>query len=490
MGKIRIINHSVLFIIPLLVLAMVMPSGIYASEDENPVLEISIKDAIMLALENNSAFKIEKMKPAVRESREIQENALFDLGFSGSFSMTDDKSSDSSSKRTNIKAGVSQNLKTGGDISLDLSSGKTSGTTENPYSSSLELGFNHPLMQDAGVNVTVASIKKAELSFLSSKYELHGYAESLVSQVMNSYWDYAFAERQLDIYDQSLKLAQQQLDETKTMIEVGKLAEIELVASEAEVSSRKEALINARSNLDKSRIKLVRLINPPEGKFWTRQVKLTDSFETWNLEIEDMDAIIENALKLRPDLNETRLLIEQNKLDVLVTKNGVLPVMNLFVTLGMSGYSNSFTDSIKDISSSDRNLQAGLNFSQAIGNRSDRERYRQSKLSEAQNLEALTNLTQLAIEDVGISYLEINRTKEQISATAVSRKLQEEKVRAETEKYRVGKSTSLLVAQAQRDLTASQINEIQAIINYNKALVDLLRNEGTLLKKYGISYIE
>ena len=52
---------------------------------------------------------------------------------------------------------------------------------------------------------------------------------------------------------------------------------------------------------------------------------------------------------------------------------------------------------------------------------------------------------------------------------------------------RVGKSTSFLVAQAQRDLLVSRIAEVRALANYLKALVDLYRQDGALLAHRGIS---
>jgi len=93
---------------------------------------------------------------------------------------------------------------------------------------------------------------------------------------------------------------------------------------------------------------------------------------------------------------------------------------------------------------------------------------------------------QLAQVEVRTAYVEVERAREQIAATAATRESQEEKLRVETEKFRVGKSTSLLVAQAQRDLVAGQIGEIQAITNYFKALVALYRLEGSLLARRGI----
>jgi outer membrane protein len=100
---------------------------------------------------------------------------------------------------------------------------------------------------------------------------------------------------------------------------------------------------------------------------------------------------------------------------------------------------------------------------------------------------ALDNLIQLVQVDVRSAYIEVARTREQITATAATRKFQEEKLRAETEKFKVGTSTSLLVAQAQRDLVVSQIAEIESFANYLKALVSLFGMEGSLLQRRGIS---
>ena len=77
--------------------------------------------------------------------------------------------------------------------------------------------------------------------------------------------------------------------------------------------------------------------------------------------------------------------------------------------------------------------------------------------------------------------------REQIAATAASRIAQETTATVEQEKFRVGKSTSLLVAQAQRDLLTAQIAEVQAVVNHLKALTALYRLEGSLLTRRFIS---
>jgi outer membrane protein TolC len=108
-------------------------------------------------------------------------------------------------------------------------------------------------------------------------------------------------------------------------------------------------------------------------------------------------------------------------------------------------------------------------------------------LDREQAQKALENLVQLVEVDVRTVYIEVNRTKQQIAASSVTRMFDEEKLRTETEKLRVGKSTSFLVAQAQRDLLVSRIAEVRALANYLKALIDLYRQDGSLLERRGIS---
>ena len=59
-------------------------------------------------------------------------------------------------------------------------------------------------------------------------------------------------------------------------------------------------------------------------------------------------------------------------------------------------------------------------------------------------------------------------------------------MRAEREKLAVGRATGLMVAQAQRDLVASQIDEVEATANYLKGMVELFRQDGSLLVRRGL----
>ncbi|NLH16566.1 MAG: TolC family protein, partial [Phycisphaerae bacterium] len=189
---------------------------------------------------------------------------------------------------------------------------------------------------------------------------------------------------------------------------------------------------------------------------------------------------------MRPDLNQARLLLQRNELEVVKTRNGLLPRLDLFITLGNTGYADSFGSSIERLDRENYDVLAGLAYEFPPLNRAARAENLRATLSRQQAREAIDNLTQLAQVDVRAAYVEVLRNREQIVATAATRILQEEKLRVETEKFAVGKSTSLLVAQAQRDLLDSRISEVQAVINVMRAQVELFRQDGSLLQRRGI----
>jgi outer membrane protein TolC len=349
------------------------------------------------------------------------------------------------------------------------------------------LSVTQALLRGAGTRVNLATLEQARLDTDASEYEFRGFAEALVAQVEETYWDYALAQRQIQIVEQSLRIAEQQLGEIEEMIAVGKLAESEVVAAQAEIALQRQGLIAARSALKTTRLRLLRLLNPRGSNLWERDIVLRELPAIPDLAMDPVQAHVDVALRFRPDLNAARLGVLRNDLEVVKTKNGLLPKLDLFLILGKTGYADSFGSSVSDIADGSYDFSAGLVVQYPFRNREAGARYRRSTLRLDQALEGVANFAQLVELDVRTAYIEIERAKEQIAASRATLKLQEEKLRIETEKLRVGRSTAFLVSQAQRDLLSSQIAEVQAMANYLKALVALYRLEGSLLERRGIT---
>lgn len=478
-------------------------TGAEAAKTEAQPLQLTVADSVVMSLKNNRAFAVERYKPAITSTAEDVQRAVFDPVLDANASYTLQRQKNIVTTRVpdpSDPAGTTTRTKTdwvtgkSADASLSATQQIPTGTSvqvsadtawrEKPVYDSTRLGLSvtQALLRGYGTDANLASLRQARLDTQASAYELRGFAQDLVAQVSQAYWDYVLAKRQIAIVDESLALAEQQLAETSERINVGQLAEVERASAEAEVASRRETRINTQSNLATTRLNLTRLLGAP----WSQDIDCLDTPTLPTKPLDDVEDHARLALRSRPDLNQARLQILRGDLELVKTRNGLLPKLDAFINLGKSGYANSFKGTLGNLPEEGYDAQFGLTGELPWGNRSAKAKDRSAMLGKNQSEESLANLTDLAQVDVRSAHIDAQRLLEQIAATAATRKFREESLRGETEKFRVGRSTNLLVAQAQRDLLQSRVLEVEAAVNYLKAVVELYRRDGSLLTRMGI----
>ena len=474
------------------------PDAIPAPSVPPDPMKVSVTEAILLCLENNRSLVVERMAPDIRQTYEETQRAAFDptakvevtagrekgerLARSGS--QTEAFTTDDAESLLSLE----QYFPNGTTVALEagIQINDASLYQDSFYSTRLGMTVTQALLRGFGADVNRVRLQQAQLDTRMSAYELRGFTEALVADVEQTYWDYALALRQIEIVEKSLNVARQQRSETEELISVGRLAKSEMAAVQAEVAAQDQALIEARAKKESIRLQLLRLLNPPGPGIWQREVALIHQPTLPEIKLEDISLHVAVSMRMRPILNQARLEIERGDMELVKTRNGLLPLLDLFVTLGKSGYAQSFGGSIGIIDKDSYDALAGIRLNVPVFNREAKALHRRALLTRKQAQNAMESLSQLVEVDVRTAHIEVNRTQQQISASSATRRFDEEKLRIETEKLRVGKSTSFLVAQAQRDLLASRIAEVRALTDYLKALVDLYRQDGSLLERRGI----
>jgi len=430
-------------------------------------VRVTVTGAILMAVEHNQSLAVERLNPEILRTFEAQQRAVFDPDLTARYTYQRNRTRGLAggtdlAQADSARVGLQQFLPTGTQVdvaaSTDVDGGLFSG--KDFFTSRVGLTVTQALLRGFGLDVNLASLRQARVDTLSSQYELRGFAESL-------------------------NLAEQQLAETLERIRVGKLADIERAAAEAEVALRRDELITARGALVEARLRLLRLLNPAEPDFWARDVVAETPPVVPDVDLEAPANHVALALRMRPDLNQARLAVQRDDLELVRTRNGLLPRMDLFMTLGRTGYADSFGGSWRDLDKG-YDFLAGVDVQYPPLNRDAGAQHRRAQLGRQQALESVANLAQLVEVDVRTAHVRYSTTRQRVTATAATRRFQEEKMRAETEKFRAGKSTPLLVAQAQRDLLASQIAEVEAVIANLETLVEFYRLEGTLLERRGL----
>jgi outer membrane protein TolC len=368
-----------------------------------------------------------------------------------------------------------------------LSDRATSNRAAEQQSARVGLTLTQALLRGRGPGVNLARVEQARLDTVASRYELQAFVETLIAETERAYWRYALGQQETRIFEESLGVARLQQQEVEDRIRIGVLASTERASAEAEVAQREQALIDVRARTDVLRLRLLRLTNPDRDGRLTALIAITSDPRTELLPVEDLEDRITLAVRSRPELNESRARLAGARLETVVTRNGLLPRLDFFLTLGKSGYSDSFGRAFQDLDGDSFDIAAGLELSASLGNRTARAFDRAANTSRRQAAEAVENLEQLVEVDVRIAAAEVERARQQITASTVTRALREEALRAENERFRVGSSTTLLVAQAQRDLLESQIAEVEALTAYRLALIDLYVAEGTLTQRRGLN---
>lgn len=469
------------------------PATMADSTTTAPSLPLTVDDAIFVSLENNRSLAVERLKPQIGRTQEQQQLAAFDpvLTAGATYGRTRITRGTTSqvADEAGAQIGAQTFLPTGTTLQINGNTNVQQGDfrQDDSWTSRAELTARQALARGAGLDVNLVSVRQAKIDTRISQYELRGFVQELVAQVEKTYWDCVLAQRGIEIVESSLAVAEQQYKDTAERIRVGKLAEVELAAAEAEVALRRENLINAKSLLATNRLKLWSLLNPRGVEPAGTTMKLITPPGLSDSAAGDVGAHVEYAMRMRPDINQARLLIQKNSLELVRTRNGLLPQMDLFITLGGTGYANAFGRSTHHLGDRNYDVLVGIQGEFPPLNREARAQHQRATLNRDQAMLALDNLSQLAEVDVRGACIELERTREQVRATAVTRRLQEETLRVETEKLAVDKSTSLLVAQAQRDLLTSQLAEIEAVVTHLKALVELRRLEGSLLSETAIA---
>ena len=85
----------------------------------------------------------------------------------------------------------------------------------------------------------------------------------------------------------------------------------------------------------------------------------------------------------------------------------------------------------------------------------------------------MQNIETQVVLDVRTALRDLGAAQKSYEATRLTSRYAEEAFRVEEAKYKQGLSTSYNVFLFQRDLTDAKVNEVDAVISYQTALIDL-----------------
>jgi len=182
----------------------------------------------------------------------------------------------------------------GGSYSAGFDSARS--TSNNFFSnfnpqlqSSISFNYTQPILR--GFKIDNAR-EQVQLSQKNLEIADVGVRETLTATsrtVRNAYWELKYQIAVLQVAQQSLELAEESLRNTRSRIEIGTTPPIDAVEAEAEVATRREAVIVAEAQIETAQDTLRALVyNPSMPDFWTIRVEPIDmpSVEQMSVDVD------------------------------------------------------------------------------------------------------------------------------------------------------------------------------------------------------------
>lgn len=462
-------------------LCVFLVSFAHASGGKGEAVKLTLGESAVIALKNNKSLAVKRLGPEIAGTAVEKAMSVFDPVLSGQIAYARQSSSATGAvDGMDLSLSASKAYETGtkAEIALDSS------LRHQPLTdaSRLTLTVTQALLKGYGTEINTLAAKAAGLDARISAYELRAAIADAAASAQTAYLDFFMANERVAIADGALAVSKSQESEIEEKIRLGKFPEVEIFGAKAEVARREEDRIKALAAVERARLALARAL----GLKLDTALVCADSPEAGKSALDAVDDHAELALKTRPDLNQARLSHKKGELEVIRTKDGILPKMDGFIKLGRSGYARSFGGSYSELDGGNYDVTLGLSGQIAVGNRSALMDGKKALLTADQLKRSLENMSELAEFDVRSAHVDAQRLLDEMPATRATLKFMELSHDGEKEKMRVGRSTSLMVAMAARDLTSARISELEARVNYMKAAIELYRRDGSLLRRLGV----
>ena len=498
--------------------------GLYspiASVKKHPSsLVLSLKDAIIRTLSNNISIQVESFNNKVKKESVAESLSEFDatLGLelstgrktqqlASAFSSPNRMENDND----NWDLSLSQKLITGANYQFDFTNNRNKTNSEtaglNPsYRSEFQLSLTQPLLKNFGIDLNKRNVHIANNKVDISENEFKTKVIAVVSEIENTYWDFVFSLKDLEVKQKSLERAKDLQRLVKSQVLVGTLAPIETLQAESEVASREEFLLTAQDAIEDNQDKLKNILNieflSSEG------LRPIYPSTPANIIIEEIDIkeSMKMALANRPDYLGKKKDLENKDILVKYQENQIYPSVDLVGSMGLNGlsgeaititsgtfqgtsafggsYGNSLTDSL---STNYYDWEIGVKFSYPLGNRAAKSKLSTSRLEKAQLILGIKDLEKEIILDIREAVRQLKTDSKRIKASTVAKQLAEEKLKAEEKKFEVGLSTSFNVLKFQEDLAEAQSNEIKTILDYKQSRIRFRRSTASTLKYHDVT---
>lgn len=431
--------------------ASISIEGFSQSVDRQDYLEVSLQDAVAIALEKNPTIIIAGKEVEIK--KQGKRNALWD--------MLPEASINGSYNHTIKKQTMAMDL--GGDVQTFKVGMK------HNYNGSLDLAV--PLFAPALYKVMNISKHDVNLAIEKSRAS----EIDLINEVVKAYFQILLSQDSYRVLMQSLKQAEDNFNIVSSKYNFGKVSEYDKIRAEVQMRNIKPSVIAAENaiRLAKTQLKVLLGLSSPA------EIVVKDNLKFYQSVVSDYTGIHLIDLSNNSDLKQLDISESILKSNVKLQRTNYLPTLALNYNYSYMSFSNKgdlfhyrwFPTST-----------VGVRLSIPLFKGSNMTKVKQSKI-ELAKMFYMREHTQRQLNLLASSYLDnMSASSEQLESNEVSVEQALKGREIARKMYEVGKGTIL-------ELNDSEVALVQAELSYNQAIFDFLVAKSDYAKMIGTNFL-
>lgn len=459
--------------------------------------DLTLAEVRSATVRNNLELRTQLVGPAIVQRALDAERAKFEATLFADYTrnssniVTDPVGERSG--RDALDVGVNLPLMTGGTVSAftDVSRAEPGlgGEFDGLGSWSTGLGFSisQPLLRNAGVNANTASIRIAEYDgqIASARTKLE--AIRILADAEKAYWNLYGAYRELEVRKQEYELAVSQRDRAKRRIQQGDAPQIEVVRAESGIGSTLERIIVSDQNLRERVRELKRIMNRADLPIESGTLLVPVTAPSPVGLTLDSRTLASNATDNRMEMLELEIFLAADATNIALARNRTLPLFVIDYRYEPFGRANTFNGSVRNLGDFEEDsYNLALRGEIPLGNEAAKNRLARAVLERVQRLATKDQRRQAIRTEVYNAVDRLNTAWQRILAARLETVLAARTYDAERRQFDVGLRTSREVLDASSRLADAQSREVNALAQWQIAMVDIAFATGTLPGEAGV----
>lgn len=295
--------------------------------------------------------------------------------------------------------------------------------------------------------------------------------ERIVYEVYRRFYNVLLLRENVDTAEDALSYAENYYRELEKRFEVGLVTGLEVTRAEKLLVTSRKDLVTARNNLQISRVNLFEILRSSEEQFSSIEGNL--EYRSFSGNPRDS---LENAFENRPDLAGLREQVKVQEQDITIAGSSLKPNVNLSAVWEYSDPAKGSSNGEEDTWSAKINVNFPI-FDSGI----TRGKVIQEEAILEQARESVVTLEESVKAEIANAYLALDTLANSVADAIKNLELATESLRLAEVGYREGVGIQLDVLNARAELTDARRLYSLSVRDYNLALANLRRAEGTLI---------